>query len=366
MVAQKKTKEKPAKNPFSTEPKHYYVGSFDGLPIAPEEAPEKKEKGFIPSKESIKFEAKDLSYLKEISKGKLLDSTTDHAHKLFGSLRYSGWTEHPRGPGDGDPLDMKIEFSFVDGVSFLTGFYKKKLSLMEKKEDELPKRDVYNYLNYLERHTSSLLKEMEEEQRVIYHYESVDLSKPPPDHRSYVRTDKKESILERFLLKPYSSHVGRTVLSKDLTAKFDGSFYSDDPLEDTKKDKQLISRLSKDLKSFLKYIKATKEEIDKGSLKKGRPPDPCAVPIMAAVIKLFDDFKMDNKAWELSDDARWTYEGLRLEEWQSDLFKVISIIFKTAGRTRRHINNVWKAYQDNPVPPPRYPNETPDAKEDVE
>ena len=69
MVPNKKKKEQPAKNPFSKEPEHLYYGNFHDLPIAPEEHPENVEEDF-PSKEDIKFEDKDLSYLEELSKGK--------------------------------------------------------------------------------------------------------------------------------------------------------------------------------------------------------------------------------------------------------------------------------------------------------
>lgn len=349
MVPNKKKKEQPAKNPFSKEPEHYYLGSsFDDLPISPDEAPKEK-KGIFPSREDIEFEARDLSYLKKISKEKKLDLTTEHGHKLSQSLCYLGWTKDPIVLSD-DPVE--IPFPFVEGVRFLTALYKRQLSLMERKEDEVPKQKVYQYLNYLERHTSALLREMGEEQEMVYHIESVDLSKPSPHHRSYVRDSKKEKILEQFLLKPF--------YNRELTAKFGGYWYADGA---SKGDKQLISRLSEDLKSFLRYIKVTKEEVDKGSFKKGRPSDPYAVSIMSSVIQLFNDFKMDSSAWELSEDARYNFAGVKLEEYQSDLFKVISIIFKTAGRSRAYINNVWKSYQDNPVLPLRYPNETPNAKE---
>ena len=346
MPPKKKIKERLAKNPFSKEPEHHYQGIFDNLPIAPEEAPENSKDNF-PSKEDIKFEDKDLIYLKEISKGKALDKPrTDHARNLFEALYLSGWTKNPVRVGFGIPII--IDFSFIEGVRYLTAFYQWHLPLIGSKEEQLPKIKVYQYLNYLNRHTHDLLKELEEEKEMVYHIEDGDLNISEEEFRSgkkplrlqnrkYIREIEKEKVLENFLLR--QKDLGGYRFNKGVS----------------KEDKQLIPRLLKDLKSFQKYIKIKKEEIDKEGFKKGRPSDPYAVSTMSGVIQLFNDFKMDSSAWELSEDDRWSHAGVRSEEFQSDLFKVVSIIFRAAGRPRLYINNIWKAYQDNPVPPPRYP-----------
>ena len=119
MGTKKQTEEKPAKvlEVLSREPQHFYHGLFHDLPIAPEEHPENVEEDF-PSKEDIKFEDKDLSYLEELSKGKkLISPRTDHAWFLSISLHSCGWTKHPINYGFG----VKPP---IDGCKFLTAYYK--------------------------------------------------------------------------------------------------------------------------------------------------------------------------------------------------------------------------------------------------
>ena len=345
MVPKKETEQKPAKYPFSTRPEHHYQGVFDDLPIAPEERPENGQDNF-PSTEDIEFDGEDLIYLKEVSKGKVLRTPrTAHARNLFAALYASGWTKNP--VKIGFDISIPIDFSFIEGCRYLTAYYQWHLPLMDKELDEPSKTKVYGYLNYLDRHIHALLKELEVEKEMVYHIEDGDLNiteeelksgKPVKlENRKYIRESRKEKLLENFLLK--EKGLGGYHWSQGVSGE----------------NKQLVPRLLEDLKSFQKYLKIQKEEIDRAGLNKGRPSDPYAVSTMAGVIELFNDFKMDRSAWELTEDARWNRAGVRAEEFQSDLFKVVSIIFKTAGRPRIYINNIWKSYQKKSVPHPRYP-----------
>ena len=359
MVPKKKTEEKPAKvlEVLSKEPEHFYHGIFDGLPIAPEEAPQNVGNNF-PSKEDVEFDGKDLSYLEGLSKGKeLISPRTDHARSLFISLYSCGWTKYPIKHGFG--IKVPIDFSFIEGCRYLTAYYQWHLPLISK-EDVPPKTKVYQLLNKLDRHTHSLLKELEAENERVYHIEDGELAFTKEEltitleelesrlesgklkkgllkNRKYIREIKRAKILEDFLLKEREPH---------------GYSWNQGVPEE---DEQLVSRLLKDLKSFRKYIKVKKEEIDREGLERGRPSDPYAISTLAGIVELFKDFKMEYPAWNKSEDARWNRAGIRLEEFQSDLFKVVSIIFKAAGSPRLYINNIWKAYQERSVPHPRYP-----------